>query len=62
VRPSLNAAGRRRVRGDPETGTIAWPNGFDLPPERLYNGARRTLVEPATGREHRTSCSECYSR
>jgi hypothetical protein len=37
-----------RVRVDPESGTIAWPNGVDLAPEPLYEEARRNRVEPAS--------------
>lgn len=36
-----------RVRVDPESGTIAWPDGVDLAPEPLYEEARRNRVEPA---------------
>ncbi len=36
-----------QVRVDPESGTIAWPNGIDLAPEPLYEEARRHPVEPA---------------
>ena len=37
-----------RVRVDPESGTIAWPDGVDLAPEPLYEEARRNRVEPAS--------------
>ena len=37
-----------RVRVDPETGTIGWPNGGDMAPEPLYEEARRNVVEPAS--------------
>ena len=34
-----------RVRVDPESGTIAWPNGVDMAPEPLYEQARRNPVD-----------------
>jgi hypothetical protein len=37
-----------RVIVDPESGTIAWPNGVDLAPEPLYDEARRNPVESAS--------------
>jgi hypothetical protein len=36
------------VRVDPESGTVAWPNGLDLAPEPLYEQARRNPSEPAS--------------
>jgi hypothetical protein len=39
-----------RVAVDPESGTIAWPNGVDLAPEPLYAEARANLAHPSTPR------------
>ena len=39
-----------QVRVDPESGTIAWPNGVDLAPEPLLEEARRHPVEPTASR------------
>jgi hypothetical protein len=36
-----------QVAVDPESGTIAWPNGADMAPEPLYEEARRHLVSAA---------------
>ena len=36
-----------RVTVDPESGTIAWPDGVDMAPEPLYEEARRHLVQAA---------------
>lgn len=33
-----------RVAVDPESGTIAWPNGIDMAPEPLYAEARANLA------------------
>ena len=35
----------KRVKVDPESGTIVWPNGADFSPETLYREVRHT---PAT--------------
>jgi hypothetical protein len=31
----------RRVRVDPELGTVVWPNGADLAPDHLYERIQR---------------------
>lgn len=33
-----------RVTVNPESGTIAWPNGVDMAPEPLYAEARQSLL------------------
>jgi hypothetical protein len=38
-----------QVRVDPEGGTIAWPNGYDMAPEPLYEEAR---AHPVRGSDH----------
>jgi hypothetical protein len=37
----------RRVRVDPELGTVAWPNGYDLDPDVLH-GDHEPAGRPAT--------------
>ena len=39
--PLADPAYFAQVRVDPESGTIAWPNGVDMAPELLYAEARR---------------------
>ncbi len=36
----------RQVRVDPELGTVAWPNGFDLDPDVLH-GDHEPVARPA---------------
>lgn len=39
--PLADPAYFARVRVDPESGTVAWPNGVEMAPEPLYSDARR---------------------
>jgi hypothetical protein len=48
LEPLGDAAYFASVRVDPESGTVAWPNGVDLAPEPLYEEARRNRVEPTS--------------
>lgn len=40
--PLADAAYFRRVRVEPDVGTIVWPNGADLCPDVLYEHGRST--------------------
>jgi hypothetical protein len=44
LEPLRDPAFFAQVRVDPESGTIAWPNGVDLAPEPLYEEARANRV------------------
>jgi len=47
--PLADPAYFAEVRVDPESGTIAWPNGVDMAPEPLYAEAKkRPASEPST--------------
>jgi hypothetical protein len=48
LEPLRDPAFFAEVRVDPESGTVAWPNGVDLAPEPLYEEARRNPAEPAS--------------
>ena len=48
LEPLRDPAFFAEVRVDPDPGTVAWPNGFDLAPEPLYEEARRSSAEPAS--------------
>ena len=42
--PLADPAYFAQVRVDPESGTIAWPNGVDMAPEPLYAEAKQRPV------------------
>jgi hypothetical protein len=50
LEPLRDPAFFAEVRVDPDSGTVAWPNGLDLAPEPLYEKARRNPAEPASAR------------
>ncbi len=41
----------RQVRVDPESGTVAWPNGYDLDPDVLH-GDHEPVSRPAAQTSH----------
>lgn len=50
LEPLRDPAFFAQVRVDPESGTVAWPNGVDLAPEPLYEEAWRNPAETASVR------------
>ena len=48
LEPLRDPAYFAEVRVDPESGTVAWPNGVDLAPEPLYEEAKRNPAAPAS--------------
>lgn len=46
--PLIDPAFFAQVRVDPESGTIAWPNGVDFAPEPLYEAAKRNPAVPTS--------------
>jgi len=49
--PLADPAYFAQVRADPESGTIAWPNGVDMAPEPLYAQAKqRPAGQPSTAK------------
>ena len=48
LEPLRDPAYFAEVSVDPESGTVAWPNGVDLAPEPLYAEARRNPAEPTS--------------
>ena len=48
LEPLRDSAYFAEVRVDPESGTVAWPNGVDLAPEPLYEEAKRNPIKAAS--------------
>lgn len=49
--PLADASYFARVRVDPESGTLAWPNGVDMAPEPLYAEAKqRPVSQPSSAK------------
>lgn len=44
----------RRVRVDPELGTVVWPNGFDLDPDVLHGDYEPTPAPVSQAQETRS--------
>jgi hypothetical protein len=50
LEPLRDPAFVAEVRVDPESGTVAWPNGLELAPEPLYEAARNNPAKPGSTR------------
>jgi hypothetical protein len=50
LEPLRDAEYFAQVRVDPESKTLAWPNGVDFAPEPLYEEARRHMVTTSASR------------